>query len=200
VNLCHFFTFYHPKNQLEKYTPPYGTARGDPILIEGTVHVPVSLLCRHDFLFSFSFGKFCLSVRRASFFFRLARVPNNLVKKWEEKVEEKSKEDGGGKKKWENNKSNTTRYLIRKRRVSEWREDPDPLITDGTSRDSLGNLTHLFFFFFFSFQVFFFLPFFLISLLSRNLYRYQYIYRLHTYNTNVRLLRAGAVLHWFPCK
>jgi hypothetical protein len=37
VNLCHFFTFYHPKNQLEKYTPPYGTARGDPILMEGTV-------------------------------------------------------------------------------------------------------------------------------------------------------------------
>ena len=37
MNLCHFFTFYHPKNQLEKYTPPYGTARGDPILMEGTV-------------------------------------------------------------------------------------------------------------------------------------------------------------------
>jgi hypothetical protein len=37
VNLCHFFTFCHPKNQLEKYTPPYGTTRGDPILMEGTV-------------------------------------------------------------------------------------------------------------------------------------------------------------------
>ncbi|KAK4007278.1 hypothetical protein OUZ56_012438 [Daphnia magna] len=30
------FTFCHPKNQLEKYTPPYGTARGDPTLMEGT--------------------------------------------------------------------------------------------------------------------------------------------------------------------
>jgi hypothetical protein len=40
VNLCHFFTFCHPKNQLEKYTPPYGTARGDPILMEGTVGGP----------------------------------------------------------------------------------------------------------------------------------------------------------------
>jgi hypothetical protein len=42
VNLCHFFTFCHPKNQLEKYTPPYGTARGDPILMEGTVILKVS--------------------------------------------------------------------------------------------------------------------------------------------------------------
>jgi hypothetical protein len=37
VNLCHFFDFCHPKNPNEKYTPPYGTARGDPILMEGTV-------------------------------------------------------------------------------------------------------------------------------------------------------------------
>jgi hypothetical protein len=37
VNLCHFFDFCHPKNPYEKYTPPYGTARGDPILMEGTV-------------------------------------------------------------------------------------------------------------------------------------------------------------------
>jgi hypothetical protein len=37
VNLCHFSDFCHPKNPYEKYTPPYGTARGDPILIEGTV-------------------------------------------------------------------------------------------------------------------------------------------------------------------
>jgi hypothetical protein len=37
VNLCHFFDFFHPKNPYEKYTPPYGTARGDPILMEGTV-------------------------------------------------------------------------------------------------------------------------------------------------------------------
>jgi hypothetical protein len=37
VNLCHFFDFCQPKNPLEKYTPPYGTARGDPILMEGTV-------------------------------------------------------------------------------------------------------------------------------------------------------------------
>ncbi|KZS03346.1 Uncharacterized protein APZ42_033954 [Daphnia magna] len=35
-NLCHLFTFCHSKNQLEKYTPPYGMARGDPILMEGT--------------------------------------------------------------------------------------------------------------------------------------------------------------------
>jgi hypothetical protein len=35
VNLCHFFDFYHP---YEKYTPPYRTAQGDPILMEGTVH------------------------------------------------------------------------------------------------------------------------------------------------------------------
>ncbi len=33
-----FFTFCRPKNQLEKYTPPYGTAWGDPILMEGTVY------------------------------------------------------------------------------------------------------------------------------------------------------------------
>jgi hypothetical protein len=39
VNLCHFFDFCHPKNPYEKYTPPYGTARGDPILMEGTVHL-----------------------------------------------------------------------------------------------------------------------------------------------------------------
>jgi hypothetical protein len=26
VNLCHLFTFCHSKNQLGKYTPPYGTA------------------------------------------------------------------------------------------------------------------------------------------------------------------------------
>jgi hypothetical protein len=38
VNLCHFFDFCHPKNPYEKYTPPYGTARGDPILMEGTVN------------------------------------------------------------------------------------------------------------------------------------------------------------------
>jgi hypothetical protein len=38
VNLCHFFDFFHPKNPYEKYTPPYGTARGDPILMEGTVY------------------------------------------------------------------------------------------------------------------------------------------------------------------
>ncbi len=37
MNLCHFFDFCHPKNPNEKYTPPYGTARGDPILMEGTV-------------------------------------------------------------------------------------------------------------------------------------------------------------------
>jgi hypothetical protein len=39
VNLCHFSDFCHPKNPYEKYTPPYGTARGDPILIEGTVFI-----------------------------------------------------------------------------------------------------------------------------------------------------------------
>jgi hypothetical protein len=48
VNLCHFFTFYHPKNQLEKYTPPYGTARGDPILMEGTVAVIEKLIISPD--------------------------------------------------------------------------------------------------------------------------------------------------------
>ena len=37
VNLCHLFDFSHPKNQLGKYTPPYGTAWGDPILMEGNV-------------------------------------------------------------------------------------------------------------------------------------------------------------------
>jgi hypothetical protein len=37
MNLCHFFDFCQPKNPYEKYTPPYGTARGDPILMEGTV-------------------------------------------------------------------------------------------------------------------------------------------------------------------
>jgi hypothetical protein len=39
VNLCHFSDFCHPKNPYEKYTPPYGTAWGDPILIEGTVFI-----------------------------------------------------------------------------------------------------------------------------------------------------------------
>jgi hypothetical protein len=38
VNLCHFFDFCQPKNTYEKYTPPYGTAWGDPILMEGTVY------------------------------------------------------------------------------------------------------------------------------------------------------------------
>jgi hypothetical protein len=38
VNLCHFCDFCHPKNPYEKYTPPYGKARGDPILMEGTVY------------------------------------------------------------------------------------------------------------------------------------------------------------------
>jgi hypothetical protein len=46
VNLCHFFDFCQPKNPLEKDTPPYGTARGDPILMEGTVYDRKSLL--HD--------------------------------------------------------------------------------------------------------------------------------------------------------
>jgi hypothetical protein len=41
VNLCHFFDFFHPKNPYEKYTPPYGTARGDPILMEGTVYLKI---------------------------------------------------------------------------------------------------------------------------------------------------------------
>ena len=93
------------------------------------------------------------------------------------------------KKKLENNKSNTTRYLIRKRRVSEWREDPDPLITDGTSRDSLGNLTHLFFSQFFFSSVFILFYFLFISLLWLEIYTdtqplhyvYTFIYRLHTY-------------------
>jgi hypothetical protein len=35
--ICHLFTFCQPKNQLGKYTPPYGTTRGDPILMDGTV-------------------------------------------------------------------------------------------------------------------------------------------------------------------
>ncbi len=37
MNLCHFFDFFQPKNPYEKYTPLYGTAWGDPILMEGTV-------------------------------------------------------------------------------------------------------------------------------------------------------------------
>jgi hypothetical protein len=37
VIFSRFFTVCHPKHQLEKYTPPYGTALGDPILMEETV-------------------------------------------------------------------------------------------------------------------------------------------------------------------
>lgn len=52
------------------------------------------------FFFLFLLGNFVFRFGELLFFFffRLARVPNNLVKKWEEKVEEKSKEDGGEKK------------------------------------------------------------------------------------------------------
>jgi hypothetical protein len=32
-----FFHFLPPEKPTRKYTPPYGTARGDPILMEGTV-------------------------------------------------------------------------------------------------------------------------------------------------------------------
>ena len=38
MNLCHLFDFSHPKNHLGKYTPPYGKAWGDPILMDGTVN------------------------------------------------------------------------------------------------------------------------------------------------------------------
>jgi hypothetical protein len=44
VNFRHLFDFCQPINQLKKYTPPYGTARGDPILMEGTVYPYISLL------------------------------------------------------------------------------------------------------------------------------------------------------------
>ena len=39
MNLWHLFTFFQPKNQLGKYTPPYRTALGDPVPMEGTVNI-----------------------------------------------------------------------------------------------------------------------------------------------------------------
>ncbi len=39
MNLCHLFDFCHPINQLGKCTSPNGTARGDPVLMEGTVYI-----------------------------------------------------------------------------------------------------------------------------------------------------------------